>query len=83
VYLVVRDGVAAEHADERAVVSDADIHDHQTVVARHQHVHAVSDQRPRRRPTRLHHVPRHTASAAPAAPAPGRAAGRQRGAVEV
>jgi len=64
---MVRDGVTGQHADERAVVTDADVHDDESVVARHQHVDAVSDQRPRRRPPVLHQVPRHTAVTATAA----------------
>jgi len=31
--LVMSDSVAAEHADERSIVSDADVHDDESVVA--------------------------------------------------
>jgi len=59
---VMGDRVSAEHTDERSVVSDADVHDDERVVACQQHVDAVSDQCSRRRPAVLDHVPRHAAA---------------------
>jgi len=78
---MMSDSVTSEHTDERSVVSDAHIHDDQSVVTSHQQFDAVCDQWSRCGPTVLDQEPHHAAATVMA----GRrqAAGRQVSTVEM
>jgi len=51
------DSVATEHTDERAVVSDIDTHNNESIVTSQQYRRAVSDQCSRSCPAILYQIP--------------------------